>query len=64
MPDIYRAVRKYCMQCGDGSRKEVELCPIKSCALYEFRFGKTIARHEKEIIKDTKKRTRRKKLGE
>lgn len=33
------AIRKYCLQCSGNSRKEVELCEIKECSLYHYRFG-------------------------
>jgi hypothetical protein len=36
-----QAIRKKCLQCSNNQPKEVELCPIKSCPLYPFRFGKT-----------------------
>ena len=35
-----KAIRKYCLWCMNGSSKEVELCPYKSCELYPYRFGK------------------------
>jgi hypothetical protein len=34
------AVRKYCLWCCNGSRKEVGLCPATKCELHLFRFGK------------------------
>ena len=35
-----RAIRAKCLDCTYGSRKEVELCPARTCPLYAFRFGK------------------------
>ena len=33
------AIRAHCLECVCGQRREVELCPASSCALYPFRFG-------------------------
>ena len=35
-----KAIRLKCVECSGGSRHEVSLCSIESCALYPFRFGK------------------------
>ncbi len=35
-----KAIRKKCLQCSCDSFKEVTLCPIKTCALYAYRFGR------------------------
>lgn len=35
-----KAIRAYCLDCSGGSFKEVEFCPIRSCPLYAWRFGK------------------------
>lgn len=35
-----QAIRKKCLDCMCGSKKEVRLCPIKDCPLYPYRFGK------------------------
>ena len=35
-----KSIRKKCLDCSCDSIKEVRLCPITSCALYPFRFGK------------------------
>lgn len=42
MPRItpLKAIRKKCLECSNGSRKEVEHCTIPECALYPYRFGK------------------------
>ena len=34
-----RAIRKKCLDCSANERKEVELCPIRHCPLFPFRFG-------------------------
>ena len=35
-----KAIREKCLDCSNGSYKEVELCPIDYCPIYPFRFGK------------------------
>ncbi len=35
-----KAIRKKCLDCSGGSSKEVDLCPIKDCNLYPYRYGK------------------------
>ncbi len=34
-----KAIRKKCLECCNGQVKEVRLCQMKSCALYEYRSG-------------------------
>lgn len=34
-----RAIRKHCEACGSDEPTDLEACPIRSCALYPFRFG-------------------------
>lgn len=34
-----KAIRAKCLECCNGQRNEVRLCPITDCALYPFRFG-------------------------
>jgi hypothetical protein len=35
-----KSIRKYCLECCNGSVKEVRNCTANDCALYSFRFGK------------------------
>lgn len=35
-----QAIRKKCLDCSCGSFQEVKLCPIRTCPLYPYRFGK------------------------
>jgi hypothetical protein len=35
-----KSIRAYCIECGDGTYKEVRLCPIPDCPLYPYRFGR------------------------
>jgi len=49
-----KAIRKKCLDCSAGSFKEVKLCPITDCGLYEYRLGKrpeTVARHAQIALK-------------
>lgn len=34
-----KAIRAKCLECCNGQVKEVRFCPIKRCALYEYRLG-------------------------
>lgn len=34
-----KAIRKKCLDCCCGQIKEVRLCQIKNCALYEYKSG-------------------------
>lgn len=36
-----KRIRQYCLQCSGGSASEVKNCPIKTCWLYDVRFGKS-----------------------
>jgi hypothetical protein len=36
-----KAIREKCLECSSYSWREVENCPIGTCALYPFRLGKT-----------------------
>ena len=35
-----KAIRRRCLDCCCGSSQEVGLCPVHSCSLYPYRFGK------------------------
>ncbi len=34
-----KAIRKKCLDCCCGQMKEVRLCTVQKCALYEYRNG-------------------------
>lgn len=34
-----KAIRRKCLECSNGQVKEVRECPIKKCALCEYRTG-------------------------
>lgn len=36
-----KRIRQHCLQCSGDSSNEVKDCPIKSCPLYDLRFGKS-----------------------
>ena len=51
-----KAIRAYCIDCGDGTYSEVRACPVTDCPLYGFRFGirpQTVAKKEeaKAVLK-------------
>ena len=35
-----KAIRAYCLECGNNQAHEVKVCPCTDCALFAFRFGK------------------------
>ena len=35
-----KAIRAYCMECGERSYEEVKHCVITNCPLYQYRLGK------------------------
>lgn len=39
-----KAIRAKCLWCSDDQPKEVRECPITSCPLFEYRFGRNPAR--------------------
>ncbi len=34
-----KAIRKNGLECSNGSAKEVRLCQVEDCSLYQFRYG-------------------------
>lgn len=34
-----KAIRTKCLECSNGQFKEVRLCSVKKCPLYEYRNG-------------------------
>jgi len=46
-----QAIRKYCLQCSCGDKKEVDECTISGCPLYVFRLGEPkTTKDEKENV--------------
>lgn len=57
MPEItnpVKAIRAKCLDCSCDSIEEVKNCPITSCALYPFRFGKNPYRKPREYTEEQK----------
>lgn len=46
-----RAIRKKCLDCS-GTWHEVKLCPVTTCPLYVFRFGKNPYRPKREYTEE------------
>jgi len=44
-----KAIRLNCLGCSAGSAKEVRLCYIPTCPLYQYRFGKNPALKGKRV---------------
>lgn len=53
-----KRIREYCIQCVADQPKEVELCPITDCPLYDFRFGKNPFRAKRELTEEQKEALR------
>ncbi len=47
-----KAIRKKCLERSSGQVKEVRLCPVKSCTLYEYRHGRRPKDEESTIESD------------
>lgn len=39
-PDPLKAIKKYCIECCEGSKNEVILCPSDDCVFWPFRKSK------------------------
>lgn len=52
-----QAIKKKCLECGGGVKKEVTLCHIVTCSLWPFRFGylNTTKRYNKRMESARKK---------
>ncbi len=51
-----KAIRAKCLDCSNGQFKEVRLCPIKNCPLYEYRNGHRPIDEENIMESDTGKK--------
>ena len=47
-----KAIRAKCLECSNGQAIEVTRCPIESCALFEYRFGRWPGVHERQLEKE------------
>jgi len=48
-----KAIRLKCLDCSNGSSHEVRFCPVMSCPLYPYRYGKrpaTVAKHSAQPL--------------
>lgn len=50
--DLWRAIRKKCLDCSNEQYTEVEKCPITKCPLYTYRFGSKSASKTGENAKE------------
>lgn len=53
-----KAIRLKCLDCCCGQANEVRLCPIESCSLWKFRFGKNPNRKGKVMTEEEKEKLR------
>lgn len=44
-----KAIRRRCLDCCCGSSQEVGLCPVHSCSLFPYRFGKRPGGEKREM---------------
>lgn len=49
-----KRIREYCIQCVADQPREVELCPITDCPLYDFRFGTNPYRIKRIVSEEQK----------
>ena len=49
-----KAIREKCLDCCCYQPKEVKLCPITKCSLWEFRFGHV----KREMSEEAKQKAR------
>ena len=47
-----KSIREKCLDCTNGSRKEIRLCTVVQCALYPYRFGKRRTKAIVDTIKE------------
>lgn len=49
-----KAIRAKCLDCSCGQNEEVKHCPVESCPLFPFRFGKNPYRKKVEMSEERK----------
>ena len=47
-----KSIREKCLDCTNGSLKEIRLCTVVQCALYPYRFGKRPSKAIVDTIKE------------
>ena len=45
-----KAIRKYCLDCMEGNKKEVRECKDKECYLHQYRFGRKPKQRENNLF--------------
>ena len=48
-----KAIRRKCIDCSCGSSKEISLCPVQNCPLYDYRFGERPLQKEDRVHRRT-----------
>ena len=51
-----KAIRAKCLDCSCGDKKEVRMCPAKSCPLWIYRLGKEVAPDGSTLPKSPRKK--------
>lgn len=59
-----KAIKEKCMDCSCFDRKEVTNCPVSSCPLYEFRFGKKPKNENRKPLSEENRKAAAKRLEE
>lgn len=60
-----RAIKEHCLDCSNGQKQEVKLCPVTECKLYPFRNGKNpfskrkLTEEQKQILAERMKNIRK-----
>ena len=47
-------IREHCLDCANGSPKEVEFCPVTRCKLYQYRLGVNPNRTKRVLSEERK----------
>ncbi len=50
-----KVIRDKCLDCCTGSSKEVEVCAVKKCPLWPFRFGRNPYREKRELSEEQRR---------
>lgn len=58
-PTALKSIRQKCLDCSCFSAREVELCPVETCPLHIYRFGKSVNRKPREMSEERKEAARK-----
>ena len=47
---LVKAIKENCLECGGGSRSELDRCTVQHCPLWLYRLGITIKNLEKASV--------------